>query len=62
MIYSFLKVSEGGPSRRNILWALQDAGIKARFATSPYVGHVAVEVTSRVKRVQEQAARIVYGK
>ena len=44
-----LKVAEGGPSRDFLKWDAKELGLKIRFEHSPYVGHVAVTVQSRLK-------------
>jgi hypothetical protein len=60
-IYSLLRAIEGGIGQRQALFLLHDAGIKAKAATSIYVGQTAVAVTGN-KRTQRKASRILYGK
>ena len=56
--FSLLSVNEGGPGH-SVLFSLEDAKIPARSCTSPYVGHVGVEVPTRFAN---RAERIIFGR
>lgn len=61
MILHFFNAAEGGQSMKDVLASLKYAGIPARRAHSPYVGHNAVEVLTNNKRTMRRAERIVFG-
>lgn len=61
VVYSIYKVSEGGMGQRQAIEILKDSGIKAKPATSIYVGQTAVLVTGGT-RIQQRASRILYGR
>jgi hypothetical protein len=44
-----LKVAEGGPSRDSFRMDAERFGLRITFGHSPYVGHFAVTVQSRLK-------------
>lgn len=67
MILSVLKATEGGIGQKTSIFLLKEAGIKARPATSIYVGHTGVEIltasgqVSENKRVIRKAEKVLWG-